>query len=152
VKKQKVKIGALFAIELSDRKIAFGRDVNREESIFYDYLGSDTSSESIAKAYKADIVFRVAVMKYAVKSGRWKIVDSGHIVDPDLALPRKYFMQDILDGKFSIYEGGVIVPSTREACFGLERCAVWDPEHVEARLRDHFAGKSNLWIKQLKPA
>ena len=39
-----------------------------------------------------------------------------------------------------------------EECVGLERAAVWEPEHVEDRLRDHFAGRSNRWVESLKPS
>lgn len=41
-------------------------------------------------------------------------------------------------------------PATPEECAVLERAAVWDPGHVEDRLRDHFAGQSNKWVESLR--
>ncbi|WP_153118079.1 Imm26 family immunity protein [Rhodocyclus tenuis] len=149
--KQRDKIGALFSLELSAGQIAFGRKVNKEESVFFDFVTDTLSPESIAKAYESRVAFRIPVMKYAVTSGRWKIVDCSRPVGPELAQPGKYFMQDKLTGAFSIYQQGEISPCDRIDVEGLECAAVWEPEHVEDRLRDYFARKPNLWFEQLKP-
>ncbi len=67
-----------------------------------------------------------------------------------LILPPK-FIQDPFDKKiFSLYENGVIRPATREQCLGLERASVWEPEHVEDRLRAHYAGNLNHVVELLK--
>ena len=33
----------------------------------------------------------------------------------------------------------------------LFRLAVWEPAHVEDRLRDHYAGAPNKWVESLRP-
>lgn len=60
------------------------------------------------------------------------------------------FQQDPMSGALSIYwekpDGSWGEdPATRAQCAGLERTAVWDPEHLEDRLRDHRAGRPNRW-------
>lgn len=62
-------------------------------------------------------------------------------------------MQDIIDpSQFSIYNpnNGEIIRATKEECSGLERSAVWEPEHVEDRLIDHFENRPNKWVESLK--
>jgi len=39
---------------------------------------------------------------------------------------------------------------TRKESQGLEAAAVWEPEHIEDRLRDHFDGKPNKWLESLR--
>ena len=64
----------------------------------------------------------------------------------------RFFKRDSISGKFSIYEGGGIeTPATYDEVVDLECAAVWDPEHVESRLDDHYAGVENLWVKSLSP-
>ena len=90
-------------------------------------------------------------MDHAVTSGRWIIV--GNVpLDDTLLNPLLFFVQDIMrKDRFSIYEkGGKIRPATKEECVGLERAAVWEPSHVEDRLRDNYAGHKNKWVESLK--
>jgi hypothetical protein len=88
-------------------------------------------------------------MDYAVKSGRWPIV--GHIPLEDRLVPPPKFIQDPLNkNSFSIYENGQIRKATREQCAGLERAAVWEPEQMEDRLRDHYTGRKNEVFEKLK--
>jgi len=148
---QRDKIGALFAIDLGNGQFAFGRRVSKAESVFYDYVTNEISPNTIKKAYESKIAFRTSAYKYAITSGRWEIVDSKEPLPPDLAKPKKYFIQDSITGSFSIYFDGDISPCTASDIEGLECCAVWEPEHIEDRLRDHFAGRPNIWVESLKP-
>jgi hypothetical protein len=43
-----------------------------------------------------------------------------------------------------------MTPVSIDKCRGLERSAIWEPEHVEERLSDHYAGKVNRWAESLK--
>ncbi len=64
--------------------------------------------------------------------------------------------QDIVSGKLYIYQEVPELaplyerPATTGECIGLEAAAVWEAEHVEDRLRDHFAGQLNKWVEQLR--
>jgi hypothetical protein len=96
------------------------------------------------------IAFFAAVRDSAVKDGRWPIV--GHVpLDGTLVPPPKFIQDPLKPNSFSIYENnGTIISATRSQCAGLERAAVWEPEHVEDRLRDHFAGRVNKWVELMK--
>lgn len=90
------------------------------------------------------------VHKSAWANGRWRKLSKIDL-PPELLAPEPKFIQDILDpSKFELYVGGEIRPATRSECEGLERCAVWEPEHVEQRLADHLAGVANISVEQLR--
>jgi len=144
----KRRLGDIVRIDLGDGFHAYARVL--EEAIFAFY--SIRSKEEVAaeEVIRERVVFQVPVMRHAVTRGRWKVI--GNIpLEENLKSPRPRFMQDILSPEnFSIYEKGAIRPATREECVGLEMEAIWEPTHVEDRLRDHFAGRENKWVRSLK--
>lgn len=98
---------------------------------------------------RSDLLFRLWVHKSAYTSGRWPKTDKGD-VSPELSRPIDRFKQDLISGKLSIYGDHGDTPAKLEECLQLERAAVWDPEHVESRLEDHLAGRTNKWVESLK--
>lgn len=104
---------------------------------------------SIEKVCTRPVLFYAAVMDYALKRGRWAVV--GNLpLPPDLVYAPPRFIQDpIRKNSFSIYEKGEIRAATKQECIGLERAAVWSPEQVEERIRDHYEGNRNKWVDSL---
>jgi hypothetical protein len=90
-------------------------------------------------------------MNYAVTKGIWKVI--GHVEPPPyLLIPPKFFIQSPMNGAlFITTDGGDRTPATYEECLPLERCSVWDPEHVVSRLEDHLAGRPNRWYELQRP-
>ncbi len=41
-------------------------------------------------------------------------------------------------------------PATIDQCVGLEPVAVWEAEHVESRIDDFYAGRSNSFLESIK--
>jgi hypothetical protein len=66
--------------------------------------------------------------------------------------PQKFYRQDALDPNqlFIRTSEGIETPTDLQGIQGLEKAAVWDPEHVEDRIQDHFAGRPNIWLKSLQ--
>ena len=91
-------------------------------------------------------------MDYAVKRGRWNVVGYLPLEAALQNNPPKFIQDRIQPELFSIYKNGSIQPATRDECAGLECAAVWDPEQVEDRLRDHYAGRPNKWAISLRPS
>jgi hypothetical protein len=129
----------------------FGRELREGVVAFYDLRSSKILSLDLIA--NTPILFKLPVMNYAFKPGigKWQYI--GHSpLEPSLTAPVEFFMQDSLTGEFSLYkEGGLIVPATADQIVGLECTAVWNPEHVEDRLRDHYDGVPNIWFESLKP-
>jgi Immunity protein 26 len=147
-KRSQRTIGDVVRIDLGAGFHTYARVLQEAGFAFYDCRAQN--EVPIAQVVASPVLFQIAVMNHAVTKGRWSVI--GH-VPPDKApikrLPQ--FIQDPLRPEnFSIYENGAILPATRAEAAGLERAAVWDPEHVEDRLRDHYSGRPNKWLESMK--
>ena len=129
-------VGNFLAIPL-DGEFAFGRIVNKALLACYD-LKSPTipSIETIAKA---PVLFIVGVDFIDLKSDRWKVIGKKPL-EPHLAVPVKFFRQDIFTLHVDIYIEDKFVPYAGEDLSKMERLSAWSAKHVEMRLRHHFAG------------
>jgi hypothetical protein len=90
-------------------------------------------------------------MNYAVTTGRWQKL--GHAsLSEELSKPTLFFKQDPINPKklWISYPDGSERKATLTEIDGLERLAVWDPDHAEERLEDYFSGKPNRWVESLK--
>ncbi|GAA5006624.1 hypothetical protein GCM10023206_12330 [Acinetobacter puyangensis] len=152
-KRRRVKVGDIFGIDLGDSKYCYCIVLDSPLVGFYDLQVNDLKQDvKFITSHK--ILFKVWLMKYAFKSEKWHFI--GNIELSEELNKRVYFFkQDQFDYSISIYysEGNesIEIPATYDDVKGLERAAVWDPEHVEDRLRDHFNGVPNVWVEQLKP-
>ena len=95
--------------------------------------------------------FRIWVAKYAVGKKGWPLIGSLPVSTGESA-EQWFFKKDSISGRISKYRGSDSkeIPSTVADCAGLECAAVWDPVHVESRLRDEFAGRPNVWVESMK--
>jgi hypothetical protein len=107
-----------------------------------------TADEIVARP----VLFRVAVHKSAYNTGRWPKVGSLS-VPKALATSVPRFRQDPINGQLETSDDGGVTfrAATLDECCSLERLAVWEPEHVEDRLGDHYAGVPNKWVESLRP-
>jgi len=147
-KLKKITVGDVIEIPLGDGTHIYARVLPGASCAFYDWRA--TEELPIEHAIRLPKMFFAAVMDFAVKEGRWPIV--GHVPLDDRIVPPPKFIQDPLNPNgFNIYLNSCeIIQATREECLRLERSAVWYPEHMEDRLRDHYAGRKNKWVELLK--
>ncbi|MGH0346523.1 immunity 26/phosphotriesterase HocA family protein [Sinorhizobium meliloti] len=145
--KQALRQGDFLKIGMDDGTFCFARVLHEPYMAFYGLRSED--ERPIDEVAQSKVLFKLAVMNRAVTSGRWRVI--GNLpLEEELRQPVKSFRQDPITKKLSIYVNGADSPATPEACANLERAAVWDPEHVEDRLRDHFAGVPNKWVESLR--
>lgn len=94
------------------------------------------------------VIFRLWVHQSAYTKGRWLKIDRQPISRELLKqVPR--FKKDTIAGSLSIYVDGQESHATAEECLNLECAAIWDPEHVEDRIRDYCENRENIWVKSL---
>jgi hypothetical protein len=95
------------------------------------------------------VLFKTWVRKCAITEGRWKII--GHVTPgADVAEIPLFCKQDSISGAYYKYFEGKEHSATYEECTGLEVAAVWEANHIEERLRDHYAGRLNKWLELIK--
>lgn len=136
-------------------KITLGKDVLTyaqalENPLFAFYDRESKTEMQIADIVRLPIAFEIYVVNSAVTSGRWTVVGNVRL-SPELLVLPKFFIEDGLKrGSFRVKQGEREWHAVRDDCIGLERAAVWDAEHVEDRLRDHYAGRPNKWLESLR--
>ena len=149
--------GRVVRIPLGDGLVGWGRQLRSARVAFCDRFDSVSDGERTnpQEVIDGDIAFAVSVMDRAFRrSSSWTLLDVIPLTERERSEVYRSFRQDALTGALSIYreapdgswgEDG----ADYEQCVGLEPAAVWDPEHVEDRLRDHRAGLPNKWAESL---
>ncbi len=148
-KRQQRTVGAFVKIQLDKKYHTYGRILNDAAFAIYD-MRTGVDIQDLETIRSVPILFIVGIYNDAVTKGRWIKVGKMALED-NLQVNPPEFIQDQIDPtQFSIYYRGEMRPAIREECEGLECCAVWEPEHVESRIRDHYAGVPNKWVELVK--
>ena len=111
MKRQRRKAGDVVRIDLGAGFHTYARVLLDAWFAFYDrrLVGEASLPEILA----SQILFRIAVMNHAVKTGRWPVVGHEPLKAAMLVLTPK-FIQDPIDKTIvSIYENGIIRAATR---------------------------------------
>jgi hypothetical protein len=148
--------GRVVRIPLGDGFVGWGRQLRSVRVEFYDRFDAEADAEQVDPhdVVGGEVAFTVAGMDRAFRrASNWTLLDVVPLSQQEQTLVYRSFKQDPL-GALSIYwqkpDGSWGEDNaTRAQCAGLERSAVWDPEHVEDRLRDHRAGRPNKWAESL---
>ncbi|MFH5230226.1 immunity 26/phosphotriesterase HocA family protein [Antrihabitans spumae] len=149
--------GRVVRIDLDDRRCAYGRQLTGVSVEFYNRVGTPGEPVDLLELVDTPIAFTVWVMDRAFRrGGRWELLDTVPLTQNEQSHTHRYTKQDPINKAISIYWSDPTsgahgeTPATIEECLGLERVAVWDPEHVEDRLRDHFDRRQNKWVESLR--
>lgn len=144
---QRRRVGDFLKVQFEPEWHTYARVLVNPLFAFYD--ARTKADLSLDQIQASPILFRIWVMKYAVTSGRWSVVGNRTVVGDLLKSPR-FCKQDPITKEIFTYRDTIEYPATIEQCAGLEVAAVWDPEHVEERLADHYARRPNKWVESLK--
>ena len=147
-KKKKRIVGDFLKIPLGDGTLSYGRVLEDPLCCFYNYKSKIVPELTFIQGQP--LAFKVWVMNYAITDGDWEVIGNLPLED-ELKEAPKFFKQDPINRKLSIYHMGTDKPATIDECEGLECAAVWNPEHVVDRLVDMFDGKPNKWVDSMKP-
>lgn len=150
MKKQKRTVGAIVKVPFNDGYHTYARILKDAHFAFYDCRTHNNMQKEISQIGSCQILFTIGVHNDVITSGRWQVLGLMKL-EPHLSIPPPTFIQDSTDPtNISIYQNGIEHPATIQDCIGLERLAVWDSEHVEERLRDHYSGQVNRWVELQK--
>ncbi|WP_018970406.1 Imm26 family immunity protein [Rubritalea marina] len=141
--------GNIVEIALPSGGLTYAMVVDSPRVAFFDRKFD--SRPAIREIADTSIAFQIWVMKYAIGKRHWSVIGATE-VPPAVLSADRFFKQDSISGEFSIYEGaGHESPASYSDVVELECAAVWDPEHIESRLDDHYAGVENMWVRSLAP-
>jgi Domain of unknown function (DUF4259) len=139
--------GVLLRVDLDDQWHTYARMLARSPKFaFYDCRVS-IPVEDVLSIVKRPVLFVLAV---SASRGHWPKIGHVPLEMAPIPIPDE-FMQDIGTGACQIADEAFNRrPAKPEECVDLERVAVWDPAHVEERIRDHYAGRPNAHLAHMK--
>lgn len=142
------RVGDVVSIPLGDGQFGFARVLPEPLVEFYDLRSSKIpTAEEITSS---PVLFTLYVMNSAITRARWEVVAHSAVDVANFESPF-FFKQDPMDpSSVCLYRDGQEFPGTAAKAKRLERAAVWSAEHVEERLRDHFAGRPNVSVEALR--
>lgn len=129
-KRQRYKLGNVYAIPLPNGKFGFGRTMEDAGFAVYMHIGES----EIDVPQTEDYQFIVGVYKHALRSNGWVVVDNRPFKADEDSFPPPMCIIDKISGKYRIYHKGEIRNATKEECEGLEIAAVWDANHIVDRI------------------
>jgi hypothetical protein len=147
-KRQKEIPGGIVKIEFDNPYHTYGRILNYHDVALYDFK-TDQDVTDLSEIVKRPIIYKMIVNEGGVKYGKWPII--GVLPLERELQTSKYYLEEIgrPDLCKIIENGNIRYNVPKEEGIGLEVGAVWDPIHVEEFLRDHYAGKENINLRQI---
>jgi hypothetical protein len=143
--------GSIIRLQTADGLYSYGRVRTSPYITFYDHR-TDAPDDDLDAIVSKPALFTVAVSHSAFKrNGGWKVI--GHRpLEPQLQQPILNVRQPLGDPpRFEIVDdAGRSRPATFDECKELEPLAVWEQQHVEDRIVDHYAGRPNPWLEDLR--
>lgn len=149
--KQRITLGSILEINIKNEYFTYAQILTEADCAFFDYKTKERLTD-LSVLEKADVLFIVAVYDHAITTGRWAKIGTLNIRQSLKNKPMKYIQDSLNPEKFELYDPntGNTKPARKEDCIGLEKAAVWEPEHVEQRIADHYEGKPNVWVEKMK--
>lgn len=152
MKRQRITEGAILEINIENDYYVYAQILVKGLGYaFFDYRSKQHLTD-LDELLKCEILFIVMVYNDVVTQGKWIKVGKLRIRQDLLVQPMKFIQDSTNPDKFELYNPntGEIVNATKAECVGLERASVWESNHVEDRIRDHYLGVPNVWVEQLK--
>lgn len=149
-KRQQWTQGAVVAVPLGDGFHTYAQMLVRPEYAFFDCRVQEDLSASAAVS--RPVLFRLWVMGSAHSKGRWPKVGTAPVAGPLQSRVLRFNQDAMRPQDIRLTYNGCDGPlGTVADCEDLERAAVWSAEHVEDRLRSHYAGTPCQWTLSLRP-
>lgn len=148
--RHKITPGDIVKIQFSEHFHTYGRVLLHGRVAIYD-CKTETDIADLDVILKCPVLFYTVPYDYTIKCGHWKIIGN-HPLEEMLKKPLPQFLQDrtnpyecqLVYGEWDLHD------ALYYECIGLERVAVWAPEHVEERIRDYYDGKPNDYVEHFK--
>ena len=145
--------GQVYRVDFEEGWHTYGRMLeDRPYFAFHDWRVQVPAAD-LLEVVKSPVLFVVAVRWHYHHQGRsWPSVGNVPLDVVDTPIPLQFILSppDSTRPILADSKGGRW-PATLEQCVGLEPVMVWDADHVEQRLADHYAGRPNHWVEMYRP-
>jgi hypothetical protein len=154
-KRQKYKAGAIVKIELTDKRLVFGRLLPGVMSMInvYDFIGEDDLEKiTIEDLVKKPVLFCCGLYRTIITKGIFEIIGNKEFTESEIAGIPPLFKQDIvnIDDCLIFWPTGGERKARPEECIGLEQSSVWSEKGLIERIEDYYSGKKNFNVEHQK--
>jgi len=144
-------VGNIFRIDLDPDRHCYCQVAYSPLILFF--AGTNREEIALDDIPVLPVAFKLWTMKYALTNGGWRYLGNRGLA-PGNAVEPYFFKQDRFSGRLALHHSAFQAtnyerPATLSECEGLECAAVWDPAHIEDRLRDLADGRPNKWVDSL---
>ena len=139
--------GDIVRIALGEQSVYYAKLLVFPLMSFFDICG--LIEDPAPRLLSEPMLFKIWVSKEGWQNKRWRKIGK-EAVSPSERLSPEFFKIDKINGRYYKYKNGTFKLSTPGECVGLERAAVWDPVHVEERLKAHFSGETSIFETSLR--
>ncbi len=140
-------LGSIVKIPFDDTQ-TYARVLESPYVAVFDASGLDDTA--IPEILARPVLFFVGVYEDILKQGEWPVIGRAPLGDDELLVPDQFIQDpDMPEDIQIITVEGDTRDATIEECVGLEAAAIWDREHVEDRLSDHYAERPNAFLDSL---
>ena len=139
-KKQRLKLGNIYEIELPNGKKAYGRLFKEYTLAIYDQICDNVNELPEDNNYR----FFVGVYKELLQDGVWPVVANRKFISDEEAWPPQCVV-DAISRIGSLYYKGEIIPCSYEECKDLEVVSAWDRNHVIDRIMGN-----DIWMSSIR--
>ena len=151
-KRVRRKVGDIVLIDLGSSRHAYAQVADEPLVIFFE--GTFDEEIVVERIPSLPIAFKLWVSNQAITKGTWPVIGSRPLL-PENAEEPFFYKQDGITGRLSLYHSAFAAtnyerPTSLQECQHLECAAVWEPEHVVDRLKDHAAHRLNRWVESLR--
>ena len=151
-KRVKRKVGDILLIDLGSSRHAYAQVADKPLVVFFE--GAFDEEVPNVQIPKLPVLFRLWVSDHAITKGMWPVI-GWQPLTPGNAQEPFFYKQDAINGRLFLYHSTFAATNYERSaslaeCENLECAAVWEPEHVVDRIRDHVSGKHNRWTEILK--
>ena len=146
-KRQQRTVGSIVEIPLEDGFHSYGH-ILETQIAFYNIHTKDKIE--LGEIITFPVLFITTVYDYAITKGYWLKVGKKVSLDNALVHTLPRYNQDMLNPQnYTLVYDDKQVSATKEECIGLEYWSVWQPEKIEERLNDYFAGRKNKYVERM---
>lgn len=147
IKRQHITIGSIVEIDIEGQYYVYAQIARNKQCVFWDFRTKSRLND-LSQLNGKPVLFIVDVYNYVISRGFWQIIGKMPLEERLSILPNQFIYHRNENPEFELYNpnDGTISPSSMDECRYLERAAVWDKNHIEDRIRDHYNGKPCMWL------
>lgn len=142
-----VKEGSLYAIKLEDGSYAYGQVCKGLDFAFFDLKSPKLLP--VDDILDRPVAFRIPVARGEPSRAGWTCVGVGPL-QGSRATEAAYRHSPVGSKDVFLYRAGESRQASDSEVENLEVWAIWFAPQIEQRLADHFAGRTNLFVAQLR--